>query len=508
LIWDDGRKRVNEQIDAGGSQPLELERTRPIHYSLFNLGAFTALAELARHVDVDLWHYHNRKKAGIIEALSFIAPYATGERQWSKPDIAPIEQEERAIALRRAGAVLRDTAFASAARVAGTPNARENLFYPVAPAGADPLLLHALEFAKARLRSTAENGSSEAKGFPRSTLADGRWDYRPYNQWTSGFFAGTLWQMYAIDMNVEWMMLAYKWTPGLERAASMRTTHDLGFMVHNSFYPALIYRHDTTARNIILEASRNLAARYNPKVGAIQSWDTYGGNDARREWKYPVIIDNLMNLRMLFQAAQWHHPEWKNIAERHALTSARVHVRPDGSTAHVALFDPETGQLERTVTWQGYSDSSVWARGQAWAIRGFSDAYFFTRNPELLNVSQRAADWFIDHLPPDGIPYWDFRDPSIPNTYRDASAAAIAASGLLELTRWSTPGKAKRYRQTAELILHTLSRNYLTEGTDMQSILAHSVGGKPQSAEVDVGLVYADYYFVEALLRERGIFIQ
>jgi unsaturated chondroitin disaccharide hydrolase len=503
LIEDDGRKRVDAQIAADGSQPLELERTRPIHYSLFNLDAFTALAELGRHLNVDLWHYRNPKGAGILAALDFIAPYATDEKRWTKPDIAPIEREERSIALRRAGTVLRDAALISAANRATAAISREELFYPGRWMRLDPLLDHALDYAMSRLRKSAYANDS---GFPRSTAANGHWEYRPYNQWTSGFFAGTLWQMYQLDRNPEWMTLAHRWMSGLERAASITTTHDLGFMVYNSFAPAYLLRRDTVARNVVLQASRSLASRYDSKVGAIKSWDTYGGNDARREWKYPVIIDNLMNLRLLFQAAEWRYPELKQIAEQHALTSARVHVRSDGSTAHVALFDPETGRLERTTTWQGYSDSSVWARGQAWAIYGYTDAYTFTRNPQLLNTAERVADWFVGHLPADGIPYWDFRDPAVPNTLRDASAAAIAASGLLELSRWASPSKAIRYRQTADAILHTLSRSYLTEGTGMASILAHSVGGKPQNSEVDVGLVYADYYFVEALLRERGIF--
>jgi unsaturated chondroitin disaccharide hydrolase len=191
------------------------------------------------------------------------------------------------------------------------------------------------------------------------------------------------------------------------------------------------------------------------------------------------------------------------MATSHALTSARAHVRPDGSTAHVALFDPATGALERTVTWQGYSDSSAWARGQAWAINGFTAAYGETKRPELLSAAQRAADYFIAHLPSDGVPYWDFRDPAIPNVPRDASAAAIAASGLLDLTGYSNASDATRYRDAAMHILHALATGYLARGTNSSAILLHSTGGRPQNSEVDVGLVYADYYFVEALVRAR-----
>jgi uncharacterized protein YyaL (SSP411 family) len=195
------------------------------------------------------------------------------------------------------------------------------------------------------------------------------------------------------------------------------------------------------------------------------------------------------------------------MAERHALTSARVHVRADGSTAHVALFDPATGALERTVTWQGYSDSSAWARGQAWAIRGFSAAYAQSRRPELLTAAQRAADWFIGHLPEDAVPYWDFRHPAIPNTERDASAAAIAASGLYDLARWSDATAARRYRAAADRMLTALITHYMAPATPNGAVLLHSTGNRPQGGEIDVGIVYADYFFVEALLRRDGMFL-
>ncbi len=215
-----------------------------------------------------------------------------------------------------------------------------------------------------------------------------------------------------------------------------------------------------------------------------------------------------MNLELLFRASEWGDKRWREIAESHAVTSARVHVRPDGSTAHVALFDPVTGKLERTVTWQGYSDSSAWARGQAWAIHGLATAYRYTGNRELLSTAERAADWFIAHVPADGVPYWDLRHPGIPSVERDASAAAIAASGLLELARSAGVAKRDIYRAAALRILRTLATAYRPESPAISSILTHSVGGKPQNAEVDVGLIYADYYFIEAILRSKGMFLE
>ena len=514
VLFNSARTRIDSQIVSDGSQPRELGRTRPIHYSLFNLDAFTQLAEMGRHVGVDLWRYRNATNGSIDSALSFVAPYAAGAKTWSKPDITPIAPDAASMALRRAGSVLGNITFTNAAwnasaRLGGST--RELLFYPGIPASSvvssDSLLSHALSFARNRLRATSDS-LDPSLGFPRVTGANGRWEQKPYNQWTSGFFPGALWYMYQLEPTPEWRSIAKRWTKDIEPARSITRTHDLGFMVFNSFGHGYLLTKDTAYRRITVDAARSLATRYDEKVGAIRSWDTYGGTDARREWKFPVIVDNLMNLELLFRAAEWGDPRWKEIAKRHAVTSMRVHVRPDGSTTHVALFNPSTGGLERTVTWQGYDDRSTWARGQAWAIYGFTSAYRFSGKKEFLKAAQRTADWFIAHVPPDGVPYWDFRHPNIPWVERDASAAAIAASGLLDLARQSKGDKAMVYHEAAMRILRTLSSTYLTEGTPQSSILAHAVGGRPQNVEIDVGLIYADYYFVEALLRARGMYLE
>ena len=369
---------------------------------------------------------------------------------------------------------------------------------------ADSILERALNGAVVKVKRSATN-LDPVKGYPRFVRADGSWEQQPAAQWTSGFFAGTLWYMYQLTRQPELKDLAEKWTTGLESNKSVTSTHDLGFMIFNSFGHGYLVTGNRHYKDVVLDASRSLVTRYNPRVGAIKSWNTERSTDRRASWKYPVIIDNLMNLELLFwSAANGGDPAWKNIAEQHALTAARTQVRADGSTAHVALFDPITGALEKTVTWQGYSDSSAWARGQAWAIHGFTNAYVRTGRPELLVAASKTADYFISHLPPDGIPYWDFRHPDIPNTERDASAAAIAASGLLDLARRTDSSSSARYRSVAEKILVSLARDY-TAGPESAAILAHSVGGRPQDSEVDVGLVYADYYYVEALLRLKGL---
>ena len=515
LIDVSARRRIAAQIKPDGSQPLELGRTRPLHYSLFNLDPYTQLAEMGRHLGIDLWSYRATGSGSIVDALRLVAPYTDASKAWSKPDVAPIEPAVFLVPLRRAADATTDAAFAEAIGrlpVSLTRSHISVLLHPgTASAGQtafDSLMQHALDHAAQRLRATAVSLDPK-DGYPRFTAPDGSWERRPANQWTSGFFSGSLWYMYQLTRDDEWKRLAEKWTDSLERVKTIRTTHDLGFMLFDSFGHGYLLTGNSHYRDVVIEGSRSLVTRYNPAVGAIKSWDTERQTDHRGQWKYPVIVDNLMNLEMLFWAARnGGDTSWHSLAERHALTSARAHVRPDGSTAHVALFDPTTGALERTVTWQGYADSSTWARGQAWAIHGFTTSFGKTGNPALLAAARRAADHFIGNLPPDGVPYWDFRHPLIPRTERDASAAAIASAGLFDLARRVDRADSERYRAAAERILGALASGYLTAGTPNAAILQHSVGGRPQNVEVDVGIVYADYYFVEALLRRHGLFLE
>ena len=514
ILASSTRARIAKQIATDGSQPLELERTRPIHYSLFNLDPFSQLAEMGRHVGVNLWNYEAPSGAAIVWALWFVTPFADTLHHWSKPDLVPITPDEFAVPLQRAvvgtNYVYGDiNARTDSISLRGGRRQRWRLYYP----GARPIVItrqdslyeHALTHARSQLGGAARLGDPKA-GFPRSTDVAGQWYQRSLNQWTSGFFAGSLWYMYQLTREPQWRTLAEKWTVPLEPAKSIRTTHDLGFIIYNSFGHGFSLTGDPHYRDVVLDASRSLESRFNARVGAIKSWDTEGGDDGRKTWRYPVIIDNLMNLEMLFQAGKLGDNNASRIALSHALKSAKVHVRADGRTAHVALFDPASGKLEGTVTWQGFADSSAWARGQAWAIHGFTAAYANSGRPELLRAAEQSADYFIAHLPPDGVPYWDLLHPAIPFTYRDASAGAIAASGLFDLARRTTPAKSQRYRDSAERILAALAQGYLATGSYGGSILGHSVGNGPQNGEIDVGIVYADYYFVEALLRQRGIF--
>ena len=361
----------------------------------------------------------------------------------------------------------------------------------------DSLVLHARGFAARQLaRTVAELGS--AREVPVLTLPDGSWKTAKPSDWRSGFFAGSLWYLYEERRDTALRNAAERWTAVLEEQKLNNHTHDVGFMIYCSYGNGYRLERRREYKEVLLEAARTLATRFDKRVGCIKSWD------GRREWQYPVIIDNMMNLELLFWAARnGGGGRLRQIALRHALTTIRNHFRTDGSTYHVVDYDTTTGTVRVKQTHQGFADESVWARGQAWAIYGFTMAYRETRDRRFLAAAERAADYFIDHLPKDSVPYWDFKAPGIPNEERDASAGAIAASALFELGKLEKRSDAaKKYRTSAERILASLcSPVYLAEGSASHGILNHAVGNRPKNAEVDVSLIYADYYFIEAMMR-------
>ena len=362
----------------------------------------------------------------------------------------------------------------------------------------DALAVEALGFAASQYRRVASE-NHPSSGYPRATGKDGRWETVKINDWTSGFFPGTLWYLYEHTADPAFRTAAERWTLPLADIPKGRYTHDLGFQFHSSFVEANRLTREERFRGPALEAARLLAARYNPTVGAIKSWDW---TDPKRP--YPVIVDNMMNLELLFWGARnGGDPAWRELAIRHARTTLANHVRPDNGSYHVVVFDPASGRALERITHQGHADSTTWARGQAWLIYGFTMAYRETQEPDFLRAAQRVAGYALDRLPADRIPCWDFQAPGCPATApRDASAAAVMASGLLELSLYAPASESARYRRTAEEILATLaSPAYLARGTSSHAILLHSVGHHPKGTEIDVGIAYADYYFVEGLLR-------
>jgi hypothetical protein len=344
----------------------------------------------------------------------------------------------------------------------------------------------------------------DSLSYPRSTGADGRWRTVPIHDWTSGFFPGILWYMHELTGEKAFAQSARRWTEGLTPLQWYAGSHDVGFMVSCSFGNGYRLTQDESYRRVMLQAARTLATRFNPSVGSIKSWDN-------RNWEYPVIIDNMMNLELLFWASRnGGTQEMYDIAVRHAETTMHNHLRPNGSTYHVVDYDTSNGTVISRVTHQGYADGSCWARGQAWALYGFTMSYRFTRDPRFLKTAQKAADYFLDHLPPDHVPYWDFDAPNVPLEPRDASAGAIAASALLELSGFVKDASvSERYFRRGVLILEALSEPpYLNTAPSSPGILRHAVGNKPKNTEIDVSLIYGDYYFIESWLRYRRLTTQ
>ncbi|MFW5773984.1 MAG: glycoside hydrolase family 88 protein [Tangfeifania sp.] len=320
------------------------------------------------------------------------------------------------------------------------------------------------------------------------------------NDWTCGFPAGSFWYMYELTGDVFWKEVALENTLKLEGVQYRTNTHDLGFMVFCSYGNAYRLTGNEDYKKVILQASESLMTRFNPTVGCIRSWDH--GN-----WQFPVIIDNMMNLEMLFWASEvTGDPKYSDAAISHANVTIENHFRDDWSSYHVVDFDTITGQPIEKVTHQGLSDESAWGRGQAWGLYGFIMTYRETTDEKYLNVAENIAGFIMENLPEDGVSYWDYNDPDIPETNRDASAAAITASALFELSLLADDGQ--KYLDAANKIVESLtSEKYrATGGTNGGFILKHSVGHKPANSEVDVAINYADYYYLEALKRQQEFF--
>lgn len=315
--------------------------------------------------------------------------------------------------------------------------------------------------------------------------------------WTSGFFPGSLWLAYELTGDSLLKNEAMHYTQLLSEIQYYKGTHDLGFMIHCSYGNAVRLSGNTLLDTVIVNGAQSLISRFNPTVGQIRSWD-FG------EWRYPVIIDNMMNLEMLFYASKISGDStFRNIAIQHANVTMKNHFRDDYSSYHVVSYNPETGAVESQGTFQGYSDSSAWARGQAWGLYGFTMCYRETGDQKYLDQAVRIASFIMNHpnKTEDLIPYWDYNAPDIPNAPRDASAAAVTASGLLELSTLVADGKV--YFDFAETILKNLSEpKYLAKvGENKNFVLMHSVGHLPANSEIDVPLNYADYYYLEGLIR-------
>ena len=386
-----------------------------------------------------------------------------------------------------------------------------------------------------------------------SSYKDGIISYVPIDDWVSGFFAGELWYMYELTGDEAWAQNAEEYTEVLDSIQYLTWHHDVGFMVYDSFGNGLRLKNIEKYKQVILNTAKSLSTRFRPNAGVLQSWNVDRGWQSERGWKCPVIIDNMMNLELLFKATEMSGDStYYKIAVSHADKTMDNHFREDHSCYHVIDYDPETGEVLHKCTAQGYSDDSAWARGQAWALYGYTVAYRFTKDESYLRQAENV-DKFIfgnKNMPEDLVPYWDFDAPNAADggnmakvaeaektgdaentavgvttagktdaaenaadggnmakataTYRDASAAAIIASALYEL--YSLTDK-KAYMDKADKIITSLSSPAYraAKGTNGGFILMHSVGSIPHGSSIDVPLNYADYYFLEALSRKKNL---
>jgi unsaturated chondroitin disaccharide hydrolase len=332
------------------------------------------------------------------------------------------------------------------------------------------------------------------------TVEKGQFKMVISKDWTSGFFPAELWYFYQYTKDKKWLTLAKKYTEDIKKEQFNKGTHDLGFMIYCPFGNGYKVTKDTAYRSVIIQAAKSLSNRFNSKAGVIKSWDHNGD-----KWKYPVIIDNMMNLELLFEATKFtKDSSFYKIAVTHANTTLKNHFRPDFSSYHVIDYDTVSGNVRNKLTAQGYANESAWARGQAWGLYGYTLCYRYTKNKAYLAQADAIANYILSSkiTPSDAVPFWDYNDPKIPNAPRDASAAAITASALYELAKYSE--MSKTYKAAADKILWSLSTLYTSKpGANYGFILEHSTGHLPAKSEIDVPINYADYYYLEALLRSK-----
>ena len=368
---------------------------------------------------------------------------------------------------------------------------------------------------KTQIRSNMELAVTQYKLLDRSVPADrmpqnfdeksGKLKTSDITWWCSGFFPGTLWYIYEYSKNADILKAADARLKLMEPMKHFTGNHDLGFMMYCSYGNAFRITGEPSYRKTIDTAAMSLATRYRPSIQSIQSWDS------SKNFTCAIIVDNMMNLELLtWVSNNGGDPRFRDIAVTHANTTIERQFRPDNAAYHVLDYSlANGGKLLRKTTWQGAHDTSAWARGQSWALYGYTVMYRMTNDKRYLDQAHKIAAFILNHprLPKDGIPYWDFDAPGIPNVLRDASAGSIMASALIELSGF-TKGKMKeKYMRTAETILTTLSsETYLAKpGTNGGFLLKHNVGALPLKGEVDVALTYADYYFIEAMLRYLAV---
>jgi rhamnogalacturonyl hydrolase YesR len=347
--------------------------------------------------------------------------------------------------------------------------------------------------------------AEKANLIPRTIDKTGNLHWTHLNfDWTEGFFPGSCWYLFEETKDEKWKKAAEKFQDMFQEHKYKTTNHDLGFIFNCSFGNGFRLTKNKAFKEVMITAADSLLTRFNPVVGCIKSWDTDKGWQSQRGWKFPVIIDNMMNLELLFKVSEFtNDPKYKEAAVTHANTTIKNHFREDNSSVHVVDYDSENGAVRGKYTAQGAADDSSWARGQAWGLYGFTITYRYTRDKVFLEQAEKIAHYIINfkETPKDGIPYWDYQASKIPNEPRDVSAAAITVSALLELNNFSD----QDFGPAIDKIMNSLASDQYTAqlGENKHFILKHSVGSIPHGNEIDVPLNYADYYYLEALVRYK-----
>lgn len=504
-------RRLYKQIQPDGSQPRELHRTLAFHYSVYNLQFFVDMCAIARSQGIELYKAISPDGRNICKAVDFLTPYLGKDVSvWPYKQINGWEESLQFLCeqlYRMADIVPSRQDYMKLYKQYGKQglNNRKRLLY-----GASDPIRDAFSYADKQLKYTSLCADSilstslkKELVIPRCLNKDGSLRLVNPADWCSGFFPGSLWLVYHYTKDEALRKLAIRYTEPVKKAKDHVFSHDIGFKVFCSSGNAYKEIRSDEYREVVLKAAHSLATRYNSHLKVIRSWDF-----SRHKWQYPVIIDNMMNLELLFEASLLTGDNaFYDIANAHAATTLKNHFRADYSSWHVVDYDTISGKARLKQTHQGYADSSAWARGQSWALYGFAMTYRYTKNKKYLHQAQHIADFIFTHpnMPSDFVPYWDFNDPKIPDTFRDVSAACVCASALYELATYN-PNRKEQYVAWADRILASLLQDYLVEeGKCKGFLLLHSVGNMPSKDEIDVPISYADYYFLEALLRRDSL---
>ena len=512
VIKEFPEKRIFTQIEPDGRQPHELRRTLAFGYSQFNLHHMIDIFLMGQKMELSIDNSTSPDGRNFYKAVDYLTPYLGKELSlWPYEQISDWEGKQQELCQDLYRIYTLNPARTGYLHLYRTHIRRNradrfHLLYVKADIADNAFAFAAyqLDYAMKCTEEAKKSAANKRLVSPRTVEKDGSLRIVAPRDWCSGFFPGSLWQMYAYNHDSYWRQEAVSYTWPIEEMKRYKGTHDLGFVIYNSFGQAYRLTGERSYRDVALQAAKTLISRYRDRVKAIRSWD-----HNRDNWDYPVIIDNMMNLELLFWAAkETGDSTYYKIAVNHANTTLKNHFRDDCSSYHVVSFDTITGRAMKKVTHQGIHDESVWSRGQAWGLYGYTMCYRFTKDPAYLEQAGKIARFFFNQpgLPSDLIPYWDMKDPAIPQSPRDASAAAVFASGLYELSVYASAPMSDTCKKWADTIVENLEAHYQAEpGTGKGFLLLHSTGNYPSHDEIDVPISYADYYYLEALLRRTGI---